>query len=233
MRPSGSKRWERYRGAQGTRRRVRALARRLERVHGPFQAKSKGDPVAGLVQTILSQATSDHNSTLAFERLKARFPHWNDLLEAPVEELEAAIRPGGLSHNKARTIREVLTKLRDRPEGWSLDHLSALPVSEAIDQLRSLPGVGVKTASCVLLFDLGRPVMPVDTHVHRLSRRLGLADQRATAEQTFEVLMAIIPPELICPVHLWLIAHGRAVCLARRPRCRGCSLADLCPSRSV
>lgn len=216
-----------------TRRRVRALVRRLEKVYGPFEPKPATDPLDGLILTILSQATNDTNSRRAFARLRERFPRWEQVRDAPAEQIEAAIRPGGLARNKARTIREVLRILDARPEGLSLDHLAERPTAEAMDLLTALPGVGTKTASCVLLFDLGRPVMPVDTHVHRLARRLGLVRDRATADQTHAALMKITPPELVYRFHIWLIAHGRAVCRSQRPTCRECALRELCPSRDL
>jgi endonuclease-3 len=208
---------------------VRAVVRRLDGAYGPFEPKPALDPLDGLVLTVLSQATNDRNSSLAFARLKARFPTWGEVLAAPLGEVESAIRPGGLSRTKARVIGAILGELRSSPTGLDLRHLAGVPARTAMGALTALPGVGLKTAACVLLFDLGRPVMPVDTHVHRISRRLGLVAERATPDQTHAVLTAITPEALVYRLHVWLIAHGRAVCRARTPRCDGCVLAGLCP----
>lgn len=228
-----AERASRYRGPNATTRRVRAIVGRLEGVYGPFVPKPALDPLDGLVMTVLSQATNDRNSSLAYERLTARFPTWAAVLAAPLEEVEAAIRPGGLSRTKARVINALLEHLGSTPAGFDLRPLAAAPIETAMGALTALPGVGLKTAACVLLFDLGRPVMPVDTHVHRLSRRLGLVTERATADQTHAVLMAITPEDLVYRLHVWLIAHGRAVCRARNPRCDACVLADLGPAAST
>jgi endonuclease III len=224
----------RHRGPNATRRRVRAVVRRLDSAYGPLEAKPPLDPLDGLVMTVLSQATNDRNSSLAFERLTTRFPTWGEVIAAPVGELEAAIRPGGLSRTKARVIRAILEELRSRPEGFlSLRRLGEASIDAAMAELTALPGVGLKTAACVLLFDFGRPVLPVDTHVHRLARRLCLVAERATADQAQAVLMAITPADLVYRLHVWLIAHGRAVCRSQRPRCDACVLADLCPAAAA
>jgi len=210
--------------------------RRLGKVYGPFVRKSRRGPLEGLVLTILSQATNDRNSDRAYARLRERFETWEEVLDAPAAAVEEAIRPGGLARNKARTIKEVLATLAAGSSGLPprvpdpLLSLADAPLSQAVDELTALPGVGLKTAACVLMFCLDRAVMPVDTHVHRLASRLGLTNAGATADQTHGVLMAITPEELIYPFHVWLIAHGRAVCRARGPRCGACSLSDLCPS---
>jgi endonuclease-3 len=158
------------------------------------------------------------------------------VLAAPRRSLEVAIKPGGLARNKSRTIRNILTILDKRSSGLPPDtpdplaYLADVPAEEALETLTNLPGVGLKTAACVLMFCCNQPVMPVDTHVHRLSGRLGLVRPKATADQTHHVLMAITPSELVYPLHVWLIAHGRAACRAQNPRCKGCVLSDVCPS---
>lgn len=242
---SGQPKWKRDVGPQGTRRRVRALCRRLEKIYGPFVPKSRRQPLDELILTVLSQATNDRNSLRAYAFLKERFPTWSQVLEASQEDLEDAIRPGGLAHNKSQTIRAILETLHGsaqsvRPKTTSgnssssaagpLEHLVEVPLDDAMAELTALPGVGLKTAACVLLFSCSRPVMPVDTHVHRLSGRLGLVRPKATADQTHHVLMAITPQELVYLFHVWLIAHGRSQCQARNPRCSGCTLCDLCPT---
>jgi endonuclease-3 len=135
--------------------------------------------------------------------------------------------------SKSRTIKRVLAELKKRDGAYTLDWIADLPLDEALEALTDLPGVGIKTASCVLLFSFGRPSMPVDTHVHRLARRLGLVARKTTADQTYAVLMAITPEELVYPFHLQLIKHGRIVCKSQRPRCAECILVDLCPSAEL
>lgn len=211
-------------------RRLRTLARSLERTYGPFAIEPRGDAVDQLVQTILSQATNDRNSERAFARLKAALPTWDEALAAEPARIEEAIRSAGLARQKTRAIRAALETLRAGPRGLSLEGLEALPVGEAMAELEALPGVGPKTAACVLLFGFGRPAMPVDTHVHRLSLRLGLVPPRTSAVETQRVLQALCPPEAVLSLHVGLIRHGRAVCTARAPRCEGCPLRDLCPS---
>jgi endonuclease-3 len=224
--------WKRYRGPNGTRRRILALENRLEREYGTFVPKRRLDPVDELILTVLSQNTNDLNSDRAFGNLRKRFPTWQDVLDASAREIEREIRVGGLARNKSKAIRKILGEIRKLHGGFNLSHLGEVPMEEAIDELLQLPSVGLKTASCVLLFSFGRPSMPVDTHVHRLSGRLGLASEKATPEQTYHVLMAITPEDLVYPFHLNLIQHGRTVCKARNPNCPGCVLRDLCPSAS-
>ena len=225
--------WKQYRGPYGNRMRVRALSRRLEAEYGPFKPKTRRDPLDELILTVLSQHTSDANSHRAFERLKAAFSTWDEVERAPLRRIEAAIRVGGLAVSKSRTIKRVLAELKKRDGAYTLDWIADLPLDEALEALTDLPGVGIKTASCVLLFSFGRPSMPVDTHVHRLARRLGLVARKTTADQTYAVLMAITPEELVYPFHLQLIKHGRIVCKSQRPRCAECILVDLCPSAEL
>jgi endonuclease-3 len=162
--------------------------------------------------------------------MKKQFPTWESVLNAPRSKLENAIRVGGLANSKSKYIQSILRSIKAKYGQFKLDHLRQMPVRDALNELTSLPGVGLKTASCVLLFSFGRPAMPVDTHVGRLSRRLGLVTEKSTAEHTFEVLMELTPEELVYPFHLHLIRHGREVCKSQKPKCRECVLADLCPS---
>lgn len=224
-------RWKTYRGSCGTKRRVRALVRRLDQAYGPFKPKKQRAPLDGLILTILSQATNDKNSFRAFENLTTRFPSWDDVVTAKDLEIEEAIRSGGLARNKSKTIKKILKRLKVEKKGFkALDDLASEPLDMALAKMSALPGVGIKTASCVLLFEFQRPVMPVDTHVHRLSKRLDLVVEKASADHTHHVLMSITPAELIYPFHVWLIAHGRKVCQASNPNCGHCFLSGLCPS---
>ncbi len=185
--------------------------------------------------TILSQSTSDINRDRAYESLRDRFPTWEAVRAAPRREVEDAIRPAGLWKQKARVLQETLTAIAGERGALDLTHLRRLTDHEVIEYLTSLRGVGVKTAACVLCFSLGREYMPVDTHVHRAARRLGLIPARATADQAHGLLNrdASVPSELRFSFHIQLIRHGRAVCRASRPACSECVLEDLCPRVGV
>jgi endonuclease-3 len=186
------------------------------------------DPVASLVNTILSQNTNDVNRDRAFERMRERLPTWEAVRDAPLEALIDAIRPAGLAPTKGPRIQEALRRITTERGEISLDFLADLPVAEARAWLLSIPGVGPKTAAIVLLFALGKPAFPVDTHVHRLSRRLDLIPDKVSRERAHELLEALVPPELYYVFHLNLIAHGRAVCHARNPQHDGCVLRREC-----
>ncbi len=207
---------------------AREVYRRLAAEYGRPRWRSHGDPIAVLVRTFLSQNTSDVNSDRAFQALRSRFPTWEAVMSAPVESVEEAIRPGGLARSKAPRIQAALRRILEERGELSLDFLSEMPLDRAKAWLESLQGVGAKTAAIVLLFSLGRPVFPVDTHVHRVSRRLGIVPEHATPEQTEAVWEALMPPETFYPLHLLLIRHGRQVCKARVPRCHICVLQELC-----
>jgi endonuclease III len=215
---------------RSARRRIRALQRRLERSYGPAK-KQRLDPLDELMLTILSQSTSDTNRDRAYEALRARFPDWDAVRRAARAEVEDTIRPAGLWKQKAKVLQETLHALVEERGELDLSHLDELSDEEVVEYLTSFRGVGVKTAACVLCFSMGRSYMPVDTHVHRVSRRLGLIPARATAEQAHGILNhdSSVPPELRFSFHIQLIRHGRAVCRAGRPACDECVLEDLCP----
>ena len=200
----------------------------LDEVYGPHQNHPSGDPLDGLVGTILSQHTSDVNSHRAHQRLRERFPTWQAVLDAPEEALADAIRVGGLARLKARRIQEVLARVVAEHGGFDLGFLADLPLDEARAWLTALPGVGPKTAACVLMFDLDRPALPVDTHVHRVSRRLGLIGPRVSADAAHAILEAQLPPEQVYAFHVSMIAHGRRICRAPVPKCGLCPLTELC-----
>ena len=182
-----------------------------------------------VVGTVLSQHTSDVNSGRAFARLKARFPAWEQAAHAPAGEIEDAIRCGGLARQKARRIKEILDAVSEREGRVDLSRLHELDDRAAEDYLTSLPGVGAKTAACVLAFSMRRAVFPVDTHVHRVVARLGWIPAGTTAEKAYRLLSPRVPAGIRYDLHLALIRHGRTVCLARRPHCEECVLLDLCP----
>lgn len=218
--------------------RIPEIIARLDDAYGIPEWRPSHDPISELILTILSQNTSDSNSGRAFTRLLARFPSWDAVAAAPLGDLIEAIQPGGLAPTKAPRIQAVLRDIRERTGGFDLHFLAAMPLEEARDWLRSLHGVGPKTAACVLMFALGRPAMPVDTHVFRVAMRLGLIPERAgkaamTPEKAHALLEAAVPPEDFYAFHIGLIKHGRRVCTALRPGCGECVLRDLCPSATL
>ena len=189
-------------------------------------------PVDELVYTVLSQNTADVNTVRSFEALSARFADWSAVRDAPVDEIEATIARSGLAHVKAPRIKTILAALSERSGVPCLDELSAMDDAAALAYLEQLPGVGPKTAACVLLFALGRAAMPVDTHVHRVAARLGVIDARLSAEAAHGLLTELAGPENVYALHVNLVLHGRRVCHARRPACLTCALREMCPSAS-
>jgi endonuclease-3 len=186
------------------------------------------EPLGVLISAILSQNTSDVNRDQAWRRLRERFPTWESVLAADTAELAEAIRPGGLANIKAPRIQEILRAIKRERGELNLGFLAEMEVGEARRWLTSLNGVGPKTAAIVLLFSLGKPAFPVDTHVHRVSRRLGLIGPKTSREQAHEILEALLPPEIYYTFHLNLIAHGREICKSQRPRCDICALQEHC-----
>ncbi len=207
-----------------------AVALRLERTYGPRPWRQHGDPIDVLVGTILSQNTSDQNTERAFSALRERFSSWDEVRTAPLPEVIAAIRSGGLANRKAPRIQGVLTAIADSGGARELDKLGGMAVSRATAWLTALDGVGQKTAACVLLFSFGLPAMPVDTHVHRVAARLGLIAPTISAERAHDHLLARLggDAQRIYAFHMQMIAHGRAICTARQPDCPNCPLRDLC-----
>ncbi|MDQ3856162.1 MAG: endonuclease III [Chloroflexota bacterium] len=208
---------------------VAAIDSLLSATYGEPQWAPALDPLSELVLTILSQHTSDRNSGAAFDELSARFGgDWHRVMDALVDQVAAAIRSAGLSNIKAPRIQAVLREVLQRTGALSLDFLGDLELQESKAWLTSLPGVGPKTAACVLMFSFGLPAIPVDTHVHRVSRRLGLIDPKTNAEQAHAALEAIVPAERAYPFHINLIRHGREICKAPRPLCGRCPLTGHC-----
>ena len=207
---------------------IARVHQRLLQVYGEPARRGCSDPVGALVQTILSQNTSDVNTARAYASLRAAFPDWRAVMEAPTEAVAEAIRVGGLANQKAPRIQAVLRRIYEARGDFDITWLAEWPVEEARAWLDALPGVGNKTASIVLLFCFGRPAFPVDTHVHRVTRRLGLAPANATPDRVMRIIEAHARPEWFYPLHLNLIRHGRAVCKARNPRCETCPLLSCC-----
>ncbi len=201
---------------------------RLDAENGTLSWRSHGEPLGALVGTILSQNTSDKNSERAYDNLRRTFPNWDSVRTAPVREIADAIRSGGLADAKAPRIRGVLEQIYARQGETSLDFLYRTPTDEAKNLLLSFHGVGPKTAACVLLFSLGRPVLPVDTHVFRVSHRLGLIDRKIGEAKAHDALQALLSEERVYSFHVHLIRHGRRVCTARNPACEICVLQERC-----
>jgi endonuclease III len=212
--------WRRPRRA-----RVRAIRDRLRELYGKPRSRPHGHPIAELVRTILSQNTNDRNRDVAYQRLRERFPSWEAVRDAPTDEVIEAIRPGGLAPQKGPRIQEALRRLGDEPD---LDWLAEAHRDAAIEYLTALPGVGRKTAACVMIFALGRPEIPVDTHVYRVGGRLGLFRAGASFEEAHDEMLAITDPEDAYELHINLIRHGREVCRPK-PRCEVCVLRRMCP----
>ena len=210
---------------------IKAILPLLISRYGGCTWRRHDSPLAVLILTILSQNTSDVNSHRAYRSLTAAFPRWEEVAAADAGAIAAAILGGGLGDIKAGHIKAALAEIRRQRGSLELDFLSRLPLDEARDWLKRLPGVGVKTASCVLLFSLGMPALPVDTHVLRVAKRLGLLPPKASAEQAHRALEKLVPAGDVYPFHMLMIEHGRRVCRAKRPQCPRCALGKICPSR--
>ena len=205
-----------------------AVYERLLLAYGEPSWRAFYAPMDELVLTFLSQNTSDLNSGRAFQSLKVRFPDWQAVIDAPVEELADAIRLGGLADRKAPRIQKALRRILEERGEFNIDFLADLPVADAMRWLTSFDGIGHKTASIVMLFCFGKAAFPVDTHVGRVTRRLGLAAPKDTEEKIKGLWERLALPEWYYPLHLNLIRHGREVCHASRPECGRCLLSDLC-----
>ncbi len=209
----------------------------LIQTYGEPKNEPDFDPLGGLIGTILSQHTSDVNSGRAYKQLVEQFPTWEDVRDAPTHKIADAIKSGGLANTKSVRIQDVLYTLTEQQMAqggnktlseFLFDELARRTTEEAWLYLRELPGVGPKTAACVLMFNLDRPSFPIDTHVHRVSKRLGLIDARMSADQAHNVFQKMVPSEWVYPLHVNLIRHGRQVCHAQRPRCDTCPLFSEC-----
>jgi len=207
---------------------VRAIRERLRELYGAPGQRPHGRPLEELILTVLSQSTNDRNRDMAYGRLRERFPSWEAVRDAPVEEIEEAIRPGGISKVKSARIQAILRAIGDPLD---LAGLADLPVDEARAYLMELPGVGRKTAACVLLFAFGAHDVPVDTHVARVGQRLRLLRPGASFDELHEQMLAVTPPGAELELHLNLLRHGRRTCHAQRPACPECALRRMCPGR--
>ncbi len=217
--------WRRPSGA-----RVARLQGRLRTIYGTPLMEPHADPLAELVLTVLSQSTNDRNRDVAYLRLREAFPTWEGVRDAPVADIEAAIQPGGLHVQKSRRIKEILQAL---PDDLDLSWMREAPVEESRAMLCALPGVGRKTAACVLLFAYGLRDVPVDTHVSRVGTRLGLLRPGAPFDELHDEMLRLTPPGAELELHVNLLRHGRRTCHARTPACRACALRRMCPGRQA
>ena len=197
---------------------------------GDKKLKKHNDPIGELVRTILSQNTADVNRDKAYNRLRENFPRWEQIADANVASIKAQIKPGGLSAVKAPRIKKILNQIRDGNGRIDLSKLKILTVEEGLNYLTSFNGVGVKTAACVLLFSYGKEVFPVDTHIYRTAKRIGLVNDRADREKVFMAMNDIVPGKMAYRLHLNMIQLGRKICRPKRPLCEVCPLNELCDS---
>ena len=215
------------------RRRVYAVRDRLRLVYGIPVLRPHGDGLAELILTVLSQSTNDRNRDVAYFELRERFPTWEEVRDAPVDLVELAIRRGGISKVKSARIKAILAAVTDtgpEPGTLSIDWVAEGSVPAAQEYLCSLPGVGRKTAACVLLFAYGMADVPVDTHVSRVGSRLGLFRPKAPFEELHDTMLELTPRGQEWELHLNLLRHGRRTCHSQRPECRACALRRMCPS---
>lgn len=212
---------------------VDLVRERLTPLYGPIEWKPRYNALDELIFTVLTQHTSDLNAERAFESLRARWSRWEDVIAANPADVADAIKSGGLANQKSVRIQRILQDVLDRHGELELEWLADLPLDDARDWLTKLPGVGPKTAAVVMCFSLGMPAFPVDTHIHRVSKRLGFLTQKTSADDAHPIMESLVPPEHRFDFHVLLITHGRRICKAQRPLCGECPLAVECPSSTV
>lgn len=214
--------------AGGTEGQIRAVDALLAHQYGTKMPEKRSDPLSSLIRTILSQSSTSANTSRAFASLRERFESWDELARASDARIADAIRSGGLANQKAPRIRAIVKELLEERGEASLEWIDDLPTAEALEYLMHFKGVGPKTAACVVLFSLRRPVFPVDTHVHRIAIRLGWIPPDTDAAAAHELLDEMIPDELTYQLHLNLVQHGRETCHSQNPSCAECVLLELC-----
>lgn len=209
-------------------RRVEKVTKILEENFGIPKRKDISDPLSSLILTILSQSTNDRNRDTAYKRLREKFPTWESVMNGDVSEIAEAIRPGGLANQKSQRIKDILSWIHQEYGKLNLDFLCEMKPEEILDTFTRLKGVGVKTISVVMMFSCGIDIFPVDTHVHRICRRLGLVPERASAEKTFWEMQPLVPKGKSYSLHMNLLKLGRTICLARKPKCEKCPVQGEC-----
>ena len=206
---------------------IRKITRLLKKAYGAPKPR-KTPPVDELIRTILSQNTSDKNSVPAFHALKKKFGSWERVLETPAVSIAAVIKHAGLAGIKSARIVGALKQIKEREGKISLSRLKGMSVEDGLNYLKSIKGVGPKTAACVLLFSFGKPAMPVDTHIFRVANRIGLIAADIDIEEAHKILTSMVPKGLIYELHLGIISHGRETCRATGPKCGSCVLYGAC-----
>lgn len=209
------------------------IIEKLVAIYGEFEQTPRYNALDELIFTVLTQHTSDLNAERAFDRLRQTIPTWEEVMVADQQTIADAIFHGGMSNQKSRRIKDILSDILDRRGELEIDFLKEHSLDDAREWLIELPGVGPKTAAVVMSFALGMPAFPVDTHIHRVSKRLGLIDEKTTADAAHGIMESKVRPELRFQLHMQLITHGRQICKARRPLCGECPLSDECPSSTV
>ncbi len=203
---------------------------RLLKTYGEHPLKPRREPMHELISTMLSHRTTQQNEQIAFDRMWARYGSWEAIRDAPVEELAETIEPANFPEVKAPRIKEALARIIAERGEPSIDFLRDLPPEEGLKWLMSFPGVGIKTASLVLLFCFAKPVLPVDSHVHRVSQRLGLIAPKVGPTAAHAILLSLLPhdPHVLFNFHINMLRHGQQICIWSTPRCERCPLTDLC-----
>jgi endonuclease-3 len=207
---------------------IRHIIEDLRARYGAPSPGPRSDPLDVLIETILSQSTTDINSRRAFESLKRRFPTWEQARRARAASIEAAIRSGGLARQKSKRIKAILNEIYERRGSLDLSFLCSAPIQEAVEFLSSLKGIGPKTIACTLLFACHRPLFPVDTHIFRIGQRLGLLPKKCSFEEAHRRMADLFPAERYYEIHINLIRHGRKICRAQNPLCEKCCLIEYC-----
>jgi endonuclease-3 len=204
------------------------IIQNLKAVYGVPQCEPDLDPLDVLIQTILSQSTTNVNSQRAFESLKQRFPDWESARQARVTSIETAIKSGGLARQKSIRIKQLLNEIYERRGSLDLTFLATAPIEEATEFLSSFKGVGPKTVACTLLFACNRSIFPIDTHIFRIARRLALIPEKCSDEEAHRLMTAMIPDGRFYEIHVNIIRHGRKVCRPQNPLCEQCCLVEYC-----
>ncbi len=212
---------------------ITEIIRRLEREFGEPVWKGHSDPLSSLIKTVMSQSTNDRNRDAAYSRLRARFPEWKDVMDAPVNDIADTIRVAGLANQKSQRIKDILRWINDTYGTLNIDFICEKDPDKVIETFTALKGIGIKTISVVLMFTCGVDVFPVDTHVHRLCRRLGLVPEKSSAIKTYHLMQPLVPENKSYSMHMNFLKLGRRICIARAPRCKQCPLNDLCPTGKI
>ena len=209
------------------------IIEKLSAIYGEFEQTPRYNALDELIFTVLTQHTSDLNAERAFVRLRETIPTWEEVMVADQQSIADAIFHGGMSNQKSKRIKDILATILERHGDLEIEFLRNYELEDARQWLVELPGVGPKTAAVVMAFALGMPAFPVDTHIHRVSKRLGLIEEKTTADAAHEIMERQVRPELRFQLHMQLITHGRQICKARRPLCGECPLSADCPSSTV